>query len=269
MGLSPSMTQPSTWNLVAPGYAAEIAPTFARFADNALDLARLARGERVLDVATGPGTLSIAAARRGASVSAIDFSRKMIDELEARARREGPLAIDARVADATALPFEDDSFDAVFSMFALNLITDRAAALREIRRVLRREGRAVIGTPASVHKAPAFAAVRDIVGAHIADLAFDGDLPLGELEELRGELLHAEFTMVEAEQVSHRIAYPSLAAMWEASTRAAAPIVLAREQMGEDRWAPTSVAILRDLEAHFGAGPQAIEMTVNLARARK
>jgi SAM-dependent methyltransferase len=268
MSLHPSMTVPTTWNLVAPGYAAEIVPTLEYFAERALELGRLAPGERVLDVATGPGTLSVAAARRGARVSAIDFSAKMIAELEARARREG-LAIDVKLADATSLPFENDAFDAVFSMFALNLVADRAAAFREIRRVVRPGGRAVVGTPASLAHEPAFARVRAILEKHLPSLAFDGELPLGNLEELRGEMTCAGFSTLDMERISRQVRYPSLAAMWEVGGRAAAPIVVARAEMGEERWAPASIGILRDLQDAFGAGPQAIELWVNIARAHK
>jgi SAM-dependent methyltransferase len=269
MSLHESMTVPSTWNLVAPGYAAEIAPVFARFAEDALDLARLLPSERVLDVATGPGTLSIAAARRGMRVSAIDFAPQMIVELLARTKREGIAPIDARVANATALPYEDDSFDAVFSMFALNLVTDRAAAFREIRRVVRHEGRAVIGTPASLTKSPGFAVIHDILCATLPDLVFDGDLPLSEPSELRDEMSLAGFAEVDVQQVPHPIAYPSLAAMWDAASRAAAPIVLARATIGEQGWTRASAKIVHDLEARFGTGPQALNIVANLARARK
>jgi 2-polyprenyl-3-methyl-5-hydroxy-6-metoxy-1,4-benzoquinol methylase len=57
------MFEPRTWNMVAPGYAAEIPATFSSFAQDALALASLRPGERVLDVATGPGTLAVPAAR--------------------------------------------------------------------------------------------------------------------------------------------------------------------------------------------------------------
>jgi SAM-dependent methyltransferase len=263
------MSVPRTWNLVAPGYAAEIAPTFAGFAVDALQLARLVPGERVLDVATGPGTLALAAARSGARVSAIDFSPQMIAELRARGRHEGIAEIDAQVADATALPFEDDAFDAVFSMFALNLMADRGAAFREIYRVVRPSGRAVVGTPASMTRAPAFAEVLAIVRAVIPDFGFDGDLPLSEPAELHREMSAAGFAEVRVQTVTRSFTYPSLTAIWSAAGRAAAPIVVAREAMGEERWAGASAEILRGLERRFGNGPHTIDMTVNLAEARK
>jgi hypothetical protein len=127
----------------------------------------------------------------------------------------------------------------------------------------------VIGTPASLAEEPAFARVRGILEKHLPNLAFDGELPLGNPEELRSEMKRAGFSTVDVERISRQVRYPSLAAMWEVGGRAAAPIVVARAEMGEERWAPASIAILRDLQAAFGAGPQTIELWVNVARAHK
>jgi SAM-dependent methyltransferase len=269
MSLSPSMSVPRTWNLVAPGYAAEIAPTFSAFAEQAVQLACLVPGARVLDVATGPGTLALAAARSGARVSAIDFSPQMIAELRARARREGVAEIDAQVADATALPFGDDAFDAVFSMFALNLVADRGAAFREIHRVVRSGGSAVVGTPTSMRRSPLFAEALDIVRGALPDLDFDGDFPLTEPAELHREMSAAGFADVDVQVVTRSFTYPSLTMIWATASRAAAPLVVVREAMGEERWARASDAILRRLERRFGAGQQTLAMAANLAHARK
>jgi SAM-dependent methyltransferase len=269
MPLPEQMFAPRTWNLVAPGYAVEIAPTFSRFAEDALELAHLVPGERVLDVATGPGTLALAAAAAGARVSAIDFSPKMIDELGARARRARVPEIDARVADATALPFEEGAFDAVFSMFALNLIARRDAAFAEIHRVLRKGGRAVVGTPASLAKLPAFEDVRTIVGRALPELELDLELPLSEPGDLRSEMSAAGFPDVRVHQIVRSFTYPSVRAIWEVASRAGAPVVLARETMPAERWTQASDQIVRGLEERFGRGPQTIDLAVNLAHARK
>jgi SAM-dependent methyltransferase len=269
MSLPQSLTIASTWNLVAPGYAAEIAPTFACFAEDALELAHLGPGERALDVATGPGTLALAAARWGAHVSAVDFSPQMIAELKSRAEREAVEGIDARVGDARALPYEDCAFDAVFSMFALNLVADRGAAFHEIHRVLRGGGRAVLGTPSLLTHTTAFEDLRDIIRRALPGFDFDGELPLSHPAELQEELSAAGFAEVCVREDTHSFTYPSLAALWTIATRAAAPIVVAREALEEARWSRASEEILRGLEQRFGAGPQSIEITVNLARALK
>ncbi len=102
-------------------------------------------GERILDVGSGPGFL--AAEIAGAtgptgSVCGIDVSEPMI-ELARTHCAQFPWTTFSQ-ADATHLPFPDSSFDAVISTQVLEYIPDVDAALAEIHRVLRRDGRAVI-----------------------------------------------------------------------------------------------------------------------------
>ncbi len=267
--LPQSVLVPRTWNLVANAYAAEIAPTFSSFAGDALAFARVRSGERLLDVATGPGTVALAAAQAGARVSAIDFSPQMIAELRARFERQGVAEIDARVGDATALPYEEGAFDVAVSMFALNLIADRSAAFREIHRVLRRGGRAVVGTPGSWRNEPAFADIRAIVQRALPELDLDFDFPLAEPAELVREMAAAGLGELETKTVVRSLAFPSIAVAWGTASRTGAPIVALRDAMNQERWSRASEAIVRDLERRFGSGPQSIELSVNIARGRK
>lgn len=99
-------------------------------------------GERILDVAAGTGTSSAALARNGAHVVAADFSPGMIEV--GRQRQSGNPFVEFVQADATALPFDDDSFDAVTISFGLRNVTDPRGALAEFLRVTRPGGRLVI-----------------------------------------------------------------------------------------------------------------------------
>ena len=99
-------------------------------------------GGRVLDVAAGTGTSSVALARHGALVVACDFSLGM---LHAGARRSAAGPRVPRVAgDALALPFADASFDAVSISFGLRNLVDPDAGLRELLRVTRPGGHLVV-----------------------------------------------------------------------------------------------------------------------------
>ena len=97
-------------------------------------------GWSVLDVAAGHGNCAVAAARRGATVTATDFSPTMIAVGSARTQAEG-LAVSWQEADATDLPFADGSFDAATSVMGAIFAPahDRVAA--ELVRVVRPGGR--------------------------------------------------------------------------------------------------------------------------------
>lgn len=96
-------------------------------------------GMRVLDVASGHGNCAVAAARLGATVIATDFSPKMIAAGSARTQREG-LDIVWQEADAAALPFGDDSFDRVTSVFGAIFAPEQALVAAEVVRVVRPGG---------------------------------------------------------------------------------------------------------------------------------
>jgi len=93
-------------------------------------------GRRLLDVACGTGHLVAAAARRGASPEGIDFAAPMIGA----ARNNYPHRI-FRVADATELPYDDASFDAVTCAFGLSHMANPQGAVDEAFRVLKPGGR--------------------------------------------------------------------------------------------------------------------------------
>ncbi|MCI0157819.1 demethylmenaquinone methyltransferase [Leifsonia shinshuensis] len=99
-------------------------------------------GETILDVAAGTGTSSASLARNGASVVAADFSQGMIEV--GRQRQAANPFISFVQADATALPFDDDTFDAVTISFGLRNIVDPRAALAEFYRVTKPGGRVVV-----------------------------------------------------------------------------------------------------------------------------
>jgi demethylmenaquinone methyltransferase / 2-methoxy-6-polyprenyl-1,4-benzoquinol methylase len=93
-------------------------------------------GDRVLDACCGTGDLALAAARGGGHVTGLDFSEAML----ARARSKSS-GIEWVRGDLLALPFEDQSFDAVTVGFGIRNVAELEAGLRELARVLRRGGR--------------------------------------------------------------------------------------------------------------------------------
>jgi ubiquinone/menaquinone biosynthesis C-methylase UbiE len=119
------------WERQAPTYDAFFGRITTRLVDPLLDAASVAAGSRVLDVATGPGYAAAAAAKRGASVVAVDVAPAMVE----LARRLHP-GLDVRQADAETLPFDDRSFDAAVSNFVVPHLGRPERAVAELVRVL-------------------------------------------------------------------------------------------------------------------------------------
>jgi SAM-dependent methyltransferase len=113
--------------------------TFAPASEELVEAAGVAHGDRVLDVAAGDGNTAIAAARRGAVVTAVDLTPAQIERGSRRTTTE-KLRVEWLEADAEELPFDNASFDCVLSTFgvALEPYGDRAAP--EMFRVVRSGG---------------------------------------------------------------------------------------------------------------------------------
>lgn len=114
-----------------------------------VERAGIAAGEKVLDVATGSGNGALLAAERGAVVSGLDLTPKLLTVAAERAAAAG-FEIDFVEGDAEALPYEDGSFDAVISMFGVMFAPNQQRAADELTRVCRPGGRIGIAawTPA-------------------------------------------------------------------------------------------------------------------------
>jgi SAM-dependent methyltransferase len=119
--------------------AAELAPV----AEAVVRQAGISAGEDVVDVACGTGNAALLAAARGARVVGVDGAGRLLEVARQRARMEA-LAVDLREGDLLDLPVDDEAADVVLSVFGVIFAQDPAQALREIARVLRPEGRALI-----------------------------------------------------------------------------------------------------------------------------
>jgi ubiquinone/menaquinone biosynthesis C-methylase UbiE len=128
--------QQATWAL---GDFNVLALAVMEVADALVQVADPRPGARVLDVACGSGNAALAAARRYAQVSGIDYVPGLIERARQRAAADG-VNVDFQVADAQALPFPDGHFDTVLSVFGVMFAPDQERAAAEILRVTRPGG---------------------------------------------------------------------------------------------------------------------------------
>jgi ubiquinone/menaquinone biosynthesis C-methylase UbiE len=106
--------------------------------------ARLTAGARVLEVATGPGYLAIEVARLcGAPVDALDISRTFVSIATRNAQQAG-VQVNVRHGDVHVMPWGDGTFDCLVCRAAFKNFSRPDVALREMRRVLKPDGQALI-----------------------------------------------------------------------------------------------------------------------------
>src|SRR6476659_6884950 len=118
-----------------------------RWRERAAQRAGLGPGDAALDVCCGTGDLAFELADRvspGGSVVGCDFSEPMLDLAREKAAARGAAGVRFEWADALALPYDSERFDAVTVGFGLRNFADRDRGLREMARVLKPGGRAVI-----------------------------------------------------------------------------------------------------------------------------
>jgi ubiquinone/menaquinone biosynthesis C-methylase UbiE len=122
--------------------------------------AEAADGATVVDLGCGPGEVLVRLAGRAPTLhlTGVDVDAEMIERAQQKAERN-VRAADRRptfvVADASALPFADESVDLIVSSYAVHHLPDRHAAREEIMRVLKPGAKAIIWDVVSPHGAPA------------------------------------------------------------------------------------------------------------------
>ena len=124
----------------ASGDYAVIGTTIQIVGEMLADRMDLMPGSNVLDVAAGNGNATLAFARRWHDVTSTDYVDSLLQEGRRRAEAEG-FDLTFQVADAEALPFPEESFDAVVSTFGVMFAPNQAEAASELLRVCRKGGR--------------------------------------------------------------------------------------------------------------------------------
>jgi ubiquinone/menaquinone biosynthesis C-methylase UbiE len=130
-------------------WAAGDYPDIARYIESAseelVSLADVRSGHEVLDVATGSGNCALVAATSGATVTGLDITPELFDAARRRCDDAG-VEVKLIEGDAEELPFADDSFDRVLSVFGVMFAPRQGQAAHELVRVCRAGG--VIGVAA-------------------------------------------------------------------------------------------------------------------------
>ena len=194
--------------------------------------AKLQRGDRVLDVATGTGIVAIEAVEKvgnDGKVVGIDIST-------------GPLAIAKRTAgntnnlqflemDAEDLKFPDGSFDVVLSEFALMFFPDSQRALREMKRILVKNGRIAVSVHGSADNAPYLSVIMNALmkyAPEIIPVGRPGPHRFGEPDLLRTEFENSGFKEINVAVFSYPYNAGTFEEYWNEYMESAAASIRAK-----------------------------------------
>jgi ubiquinone/menaquinone biosynthesis C-methylase UbiE len=250
----------STFNVhEASGYDQLMGRWSRKLAPRFVEFAGVADGERILDVGCGTGSLTFELARHAGlkEIQAIDFSRVFVAAAKSR-------NADARVviqqADATALPFEDRSFDRAMALLVLHFVPEAAKAIAEMCRVVRPGGvvaavvwdhlggmtgmRMVLDTVAALSEAG-----RQLRSKYVFQ-------PMTQPGEMRQAFIEQGLEQVEQDQLLLRMDYENFDEFWAPFSAGEGSIGKFVGTLGRDELGRVTAAVRDAYEAGRPDGPR-------------
>lgn len=223
-----------SWTAVAPDWAQlteRVDRQLKAGADWIIDALALTQGERVLELACGPGTLSMRAASAvGSSGEVIcsDFSEAMVAVARERLRNEGIDGVEFRVMDAEAMDLPDASVDAVACRMGYMLMAEPERALRETARVLASGGRVALAVWAAPDANPWASLSLQAIANEIDMPAPAPNAPglwsLADEGRLRAALEGAGLSSIRIETIEDTVEFDSAEGWIETTRRLAGPL---------------------------------------------
>jgi SAM-dependent methyltransferase len=222
------------WASVAPGWATWADDTDARGAhlvDRMLECAAVAAGDRVLELACGPGGAGLAAAERVGPSSPVvltDVAAEMTAIAAARAAERGLDQVETRVRDLEEIDEPDGAFDVVLCREGLMLVPEPARAAGEIARVLAPGGRFAVAVWGPRGRNPwlggLFDAVTAQTGAPVPPAGLPGPFSLDDRDRFAAALDVAGLADVEIEEVDFPMRFESFDTWWTRVGALAGPL---------------------------------------------
>ncbi|HEV2121523.1 MAG TPA: methyltransferase domain-containing protein [Chloroflexota bacterium] len=211
-----------SWGARTRAYTEEAAPSTLEHARTLLEIVPPAPGERVLDVAAGPGVVALLAAERvgpGGSVIATDLAPEWQEIIAERCDAAGVSNVSFRAMGAEALDLPNDHFDVAYCQFGLMFVPDPVQAIREMHRVLRPGGRLGVVVWSTADKVQCFEAINKHLNPLLPPPPPGQELPtplsLGERGLIERQVTEAGFGDVEATRRTLDFVADSPEGMWQ------------------------------------------------------
>ncbi len=233
--LSPDQI-PEKWSNIASVYERAFEKLTTQFSTEAVRMLDLKPAERLLDVATGTGSLSLVAARQGADVLATDFAAGMIKRLDQRLDDAQIHNVQTQVMDGQNLTLEDESFDVSASVVGVIFFPDIEKGLAELKRVLKPQGRCAVVCWDHPEHFEMMGYLKAAVEQAVPDFEMPTQTPvwarLCGSESLREKMLDAGFSRVEVKTMKGALELESAQQFWHDFTSSAPPLAVLFDKLG-------------------------------------
>lgn len=236
------LSQVEPWDIVVEGYVTDTQPIFELWAQDSFERVNPKPTDQVIDVACGPGTVSLMISDKVKSIKALDFSSNMIRHLDKIIEEKNIKNIKTEVCDCQSLKEEDNSFDLAFSQFGLMFFPDRLAGFNEIYRVLKHNGKAAIYSWAPMSESTAMQMMIGALHAGFPEtkpIENNNDTIVKGLDDLKtfnNEMESAGFRDIKIEAIRHDFPIDNADEFWESMVRGSAPITMMKHNLPKDEW---------------------------------
>ena len=282
MGQTPEQIiegQRQDWNRVAGGWE-----KWDRFFDEQMAFlnhrlvadARLRAGMQVLDLGSGTGYPALLGAQtvgQSGRVTGLDLAEQMLTVARRKATTLGLANVMFRTGDATALPFEADSFDAVTSRFCLMFLPEIPKAVAEIARVLRPGGWVAAAVWSAPDKNPylmtPITVIKQFLDLPPPDPTAPGIFRLAKPGDLAGLLQQAGFTNLSEEEFAADVRFASGEEYYASLTDIAAPIQNLLAKLSDQQKTDVRGRIIASVDQYRQSDGIALPIAVRMVAARK
>jgi len=246
--LSPDQI-PQGWSNIASVYEKSFEKLTSQFSSEAIRLLDIKPDERVLDVAAGTGSFSLAVARAGNDVLATDFASGMIERLQQRIDNEGLDNISAEVMDGQNLNLPDASYDISSSIVGVIFFPDIAKGIAELKRVLKPDGRCAIVCWGDRDKFEMMGYLAKAIQTAVPNFEMPTQTPvwarlLGH-EQLQEKMTDAGFKNVRVTNMTGTLTIDDPEQFWKDFTSSAPPLAKLFAALGEENTRKTGEVFVK------------------------
>lgn len=265
------LSNSEAWNMVAENYGEMADWVMTPFAKKALETISCDKSSSVLDVACGTGILTCMLAGLAHDVHALDFSTDMLSDLRIRLNKREIQNVEVIHGDGQNLPFKDQTFDSAFSLFGLMFFPDRIQGFKELHRVLKPNGLAIVSSWASLDKSP----LMQVTSAAIKSALPDAPSPRAMSNTLENpELFKSEMEAAGFQSVTiyeHTVNLPEITPnmFWRLMSEGGAPVALLKRKFSSNEWNLINQKIVHYLDATYSDNTMKLSTTAYFGVGRK